>query len=401
MQLKDGRCNLPFDLNEVVDNLRLERYVSPEARGSVSTALRHGVHSIYYLCRPLLPVSVRKYLQRMSLSGWDKKPFPAWPVDRSVDRLLERVLLHVLKATGEKEIPFIWFWPDGQSGCVVMTHDVETADGLAFCPSLMDLDDSFDIRAAFQVIPGARYRVTDETITEIRQRGFEVNVHDWAHDGHLYSNREFFSQCAVRINQFAAQHQMDGFRSGALYRNLAWYDLLEFAYDMSVPNLGHLEPQPGGCCTIMPYFIGKILELPLTTVQDYSLWNILNDHSIDIWKRQLEIILTNHGMASFNVHPDYVMEGRGRSIYSALLKHLKELRSSGDVWCALPRQVNQWWRQRSQMQLMSSSEGWRVTGPGHERAHVAFASVDGDRLVYRLTSKDGEACNRAASTSCR
>ena len=41
----------------------------------------------------------------------------------------------------------------------------------------------------------------------------------------------------------------------------------------------------------MPYFIGDLLEIPLTDIQDYSLFNILNEYSIDIWKRQTAMIL--------------------------------------------------------------------------------------------------------------
>ena len=68
-----------------------------------------------------------------------------------------------------------------------------------------------------------------------------------------------------------------------------WYDDLKFSYDMSVPNVAHLDPQRGGCCTVMPYFLGDILEIPVTTVQDYTLFSILDDYSIDLWKRQIEI----------------------------------------------------------------------------------------------------------------
>ena len=93
-----------------------------------------------------------------------------------------------------------------------------------------------------------------------------------------------------------------------LYRNTDWFGDLNFAYDMSVPNVGHLDPQPGGCCTVMPYFIGQMLEIPLTTIQDYSLFHILQDYSIDVWKRQIARILDGHGLASFNIHPDYIIE---------------------------------------------------------------------------------------------
>ena len=99
----------------------------------------------------------------------------------------------------------------------------------------------------------------------------------------------------------------------------------------------------------MPFFIGKILELPVTTTQDYSLFHILNHYSIDLWKRQLTLIMEKHGLASFIVHPDYVLEHRARDTYKALLAYLSRLRSEGKIWIALPREVDQWWRERSQM----------------------------------------------------
>jgi hypothetical protein len=37
-----------------------------------------------------------------------------------------------------------------------MTHDLETERGKAFCTELMDIDDSFGIKASFQVVPGGR-----------------------------------------------------------------------------------------------------------------------------------------------------------------------------------------------------------------------------------------------------
>ena len=72
-----------------------------------------------------------------------------------------------------------------------------------------------------------------------------------------------------------------------LYRKQSWFDALDFAYDMSVPNVAHLDPQRGGCCTVMPYFIGDMLELPVTMTQDYMMFHILKDYSIGLWKQQI------------------------------------------------------------------------------------------------------------------
>jgi len=169
-----------------------------------------------------------------------------------------------------------------------------------------------------------------------------------------------------------------------MYRNLSWYDELSVSYDMSVPNVAHLEPQRGGCCSVFPFFVGRILELPLTTVQDYSLFHILRDYSIELWKKQIEVIASKHGLISFIVHPDYVLAERELSIYKTLLAYLSELRENRNIWIARPGEVNRWWRERSEMKLVSEDGVWRIEGRGQERARLAYARVDGDRIVYSV-----------------
>ena len=197
-----------------------------------------------------------------------------------------------------------------------MTHDVETNKGLDFCTKLMDIDDSFDIKASFQIIPEERYTSSSKLLDKIRRRGFEICVHDLNHDGHLFKNRELFLERAAKINQYGEEMGAEGFRSAALYRNQHWYSVLKFSYDMSVPNVAHLDPQRGGCCTVMPYFLNGILEIPVTTVQDYSLFNVLHDYSISLWRQQTSIILRKHGLMSFIVHPDYIRNFREQQVYS-------------------------------------------------------------------------------------
>src|SRR5256885_2212023 len=188
VQIKQNTCYLPFDLDEVIENLRYERYGA--ARVAVRRSVAQSVgRKTYYAMRPFLPTSVRKHLQRMALRGWDQTPFPGWPIDQTVDRLFAHTMSLVVRANPGERIPFIWFWPDGFSSCAVMTHDVETAAGRDFCTSLMDLDDRFAIKASFQLIPEGRYDVPDEFLNTLRKRGFEINVHDFNHDGDLFRDR--------------------------------------------------------------------------------------------------------------------------------------------------------------------------------------------------------------------
>ena len=123
----------------------------------------------------------------------------------------------------------------------MMTHDVETSAGRDFTSQLMDLDDSYGIKASFQVIPEKRYQVPEEYVSEIRSRGFEFNIHDLNHDGSLYLNGGNFCAEQLRINGYVHQYGARGFRAGSMYRNQDWYDAFEFSYDMSVPNVAHLE----------------------------------------------------------------------------------------------------------------------------------------------------------------
>lgn len=372
------------DVSERVDALRLEKYLSNGSARGTGPGDTSLVRTAYYLVRPLLPVRVRKHLQRLQLAGWENIPFPRWPVDRTVEETVEAELAAVLHSGSVNSVPFIWFWPHGAPSCAIMTHDVETAQGRDFCGRLMDINDSVAIKSSFQLIPEKRYEVADSFLDSLRDRGFEINVHDLNHDGHLFRDRKEFLQRAARITQHQERFRASGFRSAVLYRNLDWYDALTFRYDMSVPNVAHLDPQRGGCCTVRPYFIGDVLELPLTTTQDYSLFHILNDYSIDLWKRQIALITEKHGVISFNVHPDYIIDTRAQQVYRMLLDELARMRADGKIWTALPGAVDRWWRERARMTLARRGDRWEIQGPGSERARVAHATLDGNRVVYQL-----------------
>ena len=366
LQSSQSKIRLPFDPSQVIRNLREEHYASSSPSRPGHILSNRAILKAYYLAHNFLPNSVRRYFQRIYLRGWDRLSFPSWPLDFSADIVHERLLELSMAASGVQRVPFIWYWPDGATSCLALTHDVETAAGRDFCSTLMDLDEAYGFKASFQVVPEERYEVPGAYVQEIRSRGFEFNIHDLNHDGQLYRNHEEFLRRAHKINEYVRKYQSRGFRAGAMYRNLNWYDAFEFSYDMSVPNVAHLEPQRGGCCTAMPYFIGNILELPLTTTQDYSLFHILKDHSIDLWKKELGMLRERNALMTVIVHPDYVISRRERAVYESLLDYLREMVAQEGVWAALPGDVDRWWRARDKMKVVPSSNGtaWKIEGPG-------------------------------------
>jgi hypothetical protein len=185
VRYEDDVLLLAFDADRATDNLRYERYVESAGQLWVEAS---WTKRLYYGLRPALPVAVRRHLQKTYLRLRSRAPFPSWPVDRSVDATFEGLLLGAMKASGVSRLPFIWFWPDGHDACATVTHDVETRVGRDFCPRLIDVNDEFGVKGAFQVVPEKRYPVPEEWLEMIRERGSEINVHGLDHEGNLFED---------------------------------------------------------------------------------------------------------------------------------------------------------------------------------------------------------------------
>jgi hypothetical protein len=382
--IEDGIVRLPFDPDEVARNLRCEAYLGVVDATS-GPRWRRFARRPYYLIRPLLPVPVRKHLQRRYLRDWRSIPYPSWPVDTSLDRFFMGILDLVVQAVGEP-LPVVWFWPEGRRACVVLTHDVETHVGLDRCLGLATLDASVGARASFQFVPERRYGVPDALIEELRARGCDVNIHGLNHDGNLFRDRATFAERVPRIREHAERVGAAGFRSPVLYRNAEWLAELGFAYDMSIPNVGHLDPQRGGCCTVLPFFLGETVELPLTTVQDYSLLHVLEDRDLSLWRQQLALVTDHFGLACFNIHPDY-LDDDAVVLYEGLLRHLARSCEADDLWWPSPGEAASWWRQRAALEPTRDGGAWRVDGDG-AGAMVALAHRSDRGLAFSTAATD-------------
>src|SRR5262245_59336658 len=383
-----GNGRLPFNPTEVIDNLRLERYVgalnfeAPYLSNKQSLPRR-----VYYALRPLFPVAFRRILQRRALKDWSKIPFPDWPIDTTVDDLAQAVLKIAVEASPEEKLPFVWYWPKGFHSCAIMTHDVETGLGQDFCPRLLELEKRYGIRSAFELVPEVRYQVSDQVLEAIRAAGCEVCIHGLNHDGRLFDNEQEFRRRATLINTYAAKYGAVGFRSPVMYRKPDWYDAWTFSYDMSLPNTAHLDPQRGGCCTLFPYFIGAVLELPLTTIQDYPLYHVLQSDPIMTWRKQTDAVMARNGLVSFLIHPDYNIKPEKQELYCELLAMLRKHADEKRLWLALPKEVDAWWRQRHAMTLTQERGHWTIRGAGSERAAIAWAGLRDGELDIQVPNE--------------
>src|SRR4029077_16329553 len=99
-----GKVRLPFDPTEIIDNLRLERYADSWAQ---SSGLQGLLRKLYYLFRPFTNLSVRRRTPTCDARNWGRRAFPHWPVDTTIERLCEKLLLLSMQAKGVDNVPFV------------------------------------------------------------------------------------------------------------------------------------------------------------------------------------------------------------------------------------------------------------------------------------------------------
>lgn len=277
-------------------------------------------------------------------------------------------------------------WPNGKKFAVVLTHDVEGHDGVRRCRQLMQLELEMGFRSSFNFIPEGSYKDPRGVREELSRNGFEVGVHDLRHDGWLYRSRQAFIRNSGRIKRYLSDWGAVGFRSGFMLHNLDWLHDLDLQYDTSTFDTDPFEPQPEGRHTIFPFWVPApearksevrgqrsevnsgggqgteagsdlrppascvrnrgYVELPYTLPQDSTLFLLLRETSIDLWRKKVDWIAEHGGMALVNTHPDYMaMRGSPRDsrefpveLYLELLRYISS-KYSGQYWHALPREV--------------------------------------------------------------
>ena len=322
---------------------------------------------LYYSIKPLIPWSVRMGMRRWFARRKRERVGDVWPV-----------------YPGSEKPPVGWpGWPEGKRFAFLLTHDVEGPAGLAKVKRLVELEMSLGFRSCFNFIPEGSYRVTRELRDWLTAHGFGVGVHDFHHDGKLFTSRSVFAERAVGINRYLKEWGAPGFRSGFMLKKLDWIHELNVQYDASTFDTDPFEPQPHGQHTIFPFWVAcpedgrqnaedsgrssghspssdfsvsafqdfsfsrsGYVELPYTLPQDSTLFLLFQEATPKIWLNKLDWIAQHGGMALVNVHPDYLRFPNEPLLartypmdhYRLLLEHVRG-QYAGQFWHVLPRDV--------------------------------------------------------------
>ncbi len=339
----------------------MERGLQAMAGGSLGILER-----AYFRVRRFIPRNASWALRRCRIPSILRRNSGVWPID---------------ERAGAK--PADWQgWPQGESFGLVLTHDVESESGLHKVRKLAELEMSYGLRSSFNFIPAGSYQDPAGLRAWLADNGFEIGVHDFNHDGHLYHCRESFSRKARSINTYLEKWDAVGFRSGFMLRQLEWLHDLDILYDTSTFDTDPFEPQPAGSGTIFPFQVkppaasrrAPYVELSYTLPQDSTLFILLREKTAGIWKRKLDWIAARGGLALVNIHPDYVeFSGNGGSPFcypEVLLREFFDYihtRYNGRFWNPLPRDLARWYRDSISDQCNPAlSPGTQASPPRHD-----------------------------------
>lgn len=236
---------------------------------------------------------------------------------------------------------------NGRNHVFLMTHDVETINGLQRASYLKKLEEKYNIPSAWY-IPSKHYKLNHETIRKLANYG-EVGAHDTTHDGKLgqLSEHKLVERLleAKRGLEVAAEQTVQGFRAPLLQHNTKIIEALEktgYLYDTSIPTWEPMHPRtmkPHGIGTIYPLKFNGLTEIPVTLPQDHQLLHVLDlapEELGKVWLKMASAIKELGGICMLLVHPDYKLADPGSDVYEELLNTIA---SDKEAWVTLPSRM--------------------------------------------------------------
>lgn len=272
-----------------------------------------------------------------------------FPIDNKVD---------FLKAKNFKNKPF-----EGRFA-VCFTHDVDTQYGFEKGIDLLrNIEKKHNLRSTWTIVPRSReYKIDVNILKDLQNQGNEIAVHGLYHDGKFaYISSEDRNE-RIKLGKEILMNMMlniNGFRAPWANRTRDMISFLEkhgYTWDSSYPDTdpSTIGYEGTGCSTVFPFFpliyenggyrYSKVLELPITIPQDWTLMNSLkysDDKVLELWKGKVDYIESIGGLALFLTHPDSYDMGNPDKvwIYDEIIKYVKAkdpiigtCREISDIW---------------------------------------------------------------------
>ena len=337
-QREDGSWVLPWNPYSAYRHIVEERYLP--RRGP---PLHARIPLPYHLVPGPLRMALYPLVAGRATAPDASPPSPGWPFDGRIDTFQKRLFSGI---TGDDPISC---WPGGARYPLLVTHDVDTKEGMRLAGRVLEDMVELGVKPCFFLV--ARGYAWDEGFCDaVRQAGGEIALHGDVHDNRIsYLPQDAIARRLDRCHDQLVRHGILGFRSPSLLVSDALYLALgsRFAWDSSVPDTDTntlLGPRRG-CGTTFPFRRGGTVVLPTTMPADDRLL-LLGYRGLDLiepLRRKWQQVRKIGGLCHFLTHPEPHLFGRPlvRDLFKAVLK---EILDAGDAWVATPSMVAERWR---------------------------------------------------------
>lgn len=215
----------------------------------------------------------------------------------------------------------------------LLTHDVDSLEGLTKARALKRLEEKYDLPSAWY-IPSKHYKLNPTAIKALADHG-EVGAHDTKHDGKLLFTTQPQAtrrlQEAKTVIETASGTQVSGFRAPLLQHNLRILQAVKtagYCYDSSVPAWEPKHPatmKPHGLGTTFPFHIDGLVEIPVTLPQDHQMLTVsgmTRKEAVQFWFGLVDLIKALGGVCVLLVHPDYDFANLQNGSYEEILTRI-------------------------------------------------------------------------------
>ncbi len=352
-QRADGAWALPWHPYKTWRTVVEERYLTPRPP-PLHARLPLPYHAVPGRLRlALYPLVAGK----SDLDPEASPPDPAWPIEPRLDRMRSQLYRHLadegtrtgsFEPVSEDDAPR-GPWPGGRRYPLLMTHDVDTKEGLKHAGRVLDEMVELGLKPCFFLV-GHAYKWDPGFCDAVREAGGEIALHGDTHDNRIsYLDAAAAGRRLDSCKRHMRRWDILGFRSPSLLVSDALYEAVgpRFAWDSSVPDTDtHTLIGPRrGCGTTFPFRRGGTLVLPTTMPADDRLLLLGYEGlpALSLMRRKWRHVRKTGGLCHFLTHPEPHLFGRPviRDLYRALLR---EILDADDAWIATPSEVASFWR---------------------------------------------------------
>lgn len=342
-------CIKVNNFDRIIENLVFEQYYEQ----------RRPLHSYMPLSYTKIPINLRNFLFKMSLKLKTDPKWPEWPVEKSVE-LTRYLYIKSISMALKKKVPYVSFWPNKKKFAVAVTHDCDTGSSFKNIDKIREIEKKYGVKSCWNIL-SSKYRIDREKLRKLKDDGCEIGLHGYNHDNKTpFLKKAKIIERLMSASKLMEEFDIKGYRSESLLRNKEFLELLSdsFYYDSSTCDTDIYSPvaMRSGTCTVFPFFIKNMVEIPITLPQDYRLMRLNKTKSqiFEIWKDKIDFLRQVNGAVVLLTHPDSHIFGNDRylDVYDRILKYMADF---SDGWIATPYEIAKWWIERSKAYIKNGS----------------------------------------------